>query len=1189
MDIVSSRFHQPGLAARLFLLLAFCFMGVTQANAAVSAGEWQSANDLSIAQGDRFYDRSLGAYYTYNTVTANNGESLSVDLRLVVLSSSHSVLNADGTNADGNPFFMVPAGSAEHVVRINFQRRRAAFGYTTQMQRLIEQDPDTDGDGVFDAVDSCLDTPQGEAVDADGCSDSQKDDDSDGVTNAADSCPNTPLGEAVDAAGCSESQKDDDNDSVNNVADQCPNTPAGEAVDVDGCSDSQKDDDSDGVTNAADSCPNTPLGEAVDAAGCSESQKDDDNDGIVNSEDACPSDSTNTCFTISGTVRSGGTPLANALVTVGIDTVPGATDANGTFSISAGDSADIGFDGLDEFFPVNAAIDGFATGFAKVRIQPGVFDYELILDLAPVSDIIGDDEDVTAGVVIDKEDEKVGELTIPAASFPAGVTAITGQITYLDPETDVDLAPGGDLLALPAGANPNDTPVPLETFGMMEFDLVDQDGNPVSDLAAPAEVCMKAGAGLAAGDTIPLWYYDDEAGLWIEEGEGTVESRDGQLLICGEVNHFSWWNYDQPINTHSCFKYHFIDGDTGASLREEFDWFAEGVTYSGSSPERLCDRDGDDPATPAPGETNIDSLTVKRTTDEAAPEQIRVTTTIGGNKYYLVDDGDGTYSLSTGVLTGAIFDNPIFNASCLNNTNVSDCLFLDYKEGSGANGILPLDVAGIDFAPIISGLDSNVGLWGNMDTGTTTDISATVTDPESLAVSVAWSAYCHGSEDNGSLDPTVQSDSSGVIFTSTFTAPASVNSFYSYCVLTLIATDAAGNTSTASQWVNIVDPEFSQIVSGTLYGPDALPMANHLISFPDLDEICVLDDVTTDSEGRYTIEIGADCFGGEAFYYGTFQIAFDYDGVNWIYNGYYDPSVCEFYAAESGSTSEICPRNIHLPTVWGPVSGNIDVALASWATVDIEVFLDSGYMNTQLATVSGQSTYGPVMVPLSTYGAFVSTWKDDGSWVGNEFQLLSIDGVTVDLGVSTGSALITVYDVDGDTLAGETVQVRSGLFGSTSVNGITGSNGEFLVTGLPLGTVSVNVSGLSSGFGTGFIHQAGQELLVDINSPATCSLEGTIFDLFGQPIQSSLSYWSSTGANFYADSAEDGTFVMSGVPAGDGSLHTDIFNTNGSSLGYANAFLRVDNCRSLDEHPRVIRVDLTQTFEYPDFGGLLLE
>lgn len=67
---------------------------------------------------------------------------------------------------------------------------------------------DTDMDGVTDDADLCPDTPNGETVDSDGCSDSQKDSDTDGVADDIDLCPNTPIGESVDSDGCSASQND---------------------------------------------------------------------------------------------------------------------------------------------------------------------------------------------------------------------------------------------------------------------------------------------------------------------------------------------------------------------------------------------------------------------------------------------------------------------------------------------------------------------------------------------------------------------------------------------------------------------------------------------------------------------------------------------------------------------------------------------------------------------------------------------------------------------------------------------------------------------------------------------------------------------------------------------------------------------------------------------------------------------
>ena len=60
---------------------------------------------------------------------------------------------------------------------------------------------DMDGDGVFDRVDNCVNTPSGCTVDAHGC---QTDSDQDGVCDGLDECPNTPFGKRVDARGCHE-------------------------------------------------------------------------------------------------------------------------------------------------------------------------------------------------------------------------------------------------------------------------------------------------------------------------------------------------------------------------------------------------------------------------------------------------------------------------------------------------------------------------------------------------------------------------------------------------------------------------------------------------------------------------------------------------------------------------------------------------------------------------------------------------------------------------------------------------------------------------------------------------------------------------------------------------------------------------------------------------------------------------
>lgn len=58
---------------------------------------------------------------------------------------------------------------------------------------------DQDRDGVRDRDDLCPFTPEGVAVDSDGCA---LDNDGDGVPDYLDKCPETPLGSIVDTDGC---------------------------------------------------------------------------------------------------------------------------------------------------------------------------------------------------------------------------------------------------------------------------------------------------------------------------------------------------------------------------------------------------------------------------------------------------------------------------------------------------------------------------------------------------------------------------------------------------------------------------------------------------------------------------------------------------------------------------------------------------------------------------------------------------------------------------------------------------------------------------------------------------------------------------------------------------------------------------------------------------------------------------
>jgi hypothetical protein len=202
--------------------------------------------------------------------------------------------NATGNNADDCPFQYGVTG-----------------GTDGDGCPLVNTD-DLDGDGVYDDIDSCPDTPLGSTVDATGCTNSQLDDDADGVSNAGDLCADTTSGATVDSNGCSAEQltQDTDGDGVYDPEDQCPDS-TGTDVNEFGCDEFQRDTDGDGVVDNDDDCPDTQAGYPVDSVGClDEDQLDQDldNDGYsgnytftIDSETGLRVNQTGDAFPLDGT------------------------------------------------------------------------------------------------------------------------------------------------------------------------------------------------------------------------------------------------------------------------------------------------------------------------------------------------------------------------------------------------------------------------------------------------------------------------------------------------------------------------------------------------------------------------------------------------------------------------------------------------------------------------------------------------------------------------------------------------------------------------------------------------------------------------------------------------------------------------------------------------------------------------
>ena len=145
---------------------------------------------------------------------------------------------------------------------------------------------DSDGDGYGDNPlgnnpDACPNSPPGAIVDSNGCADSERDSDGDGVFDSDDDCVNIDAsGWDTDGDGCID---DSDDDGVLDPDDNCRFTDAtGWDTDGDGCID---DTDGDGVLDPDDDCRMVDsTGFDNDGDGCID---DTDGDNVNDANDAC--------------------------------------------------------------------------------------------------------------------------------------------------------------------------------------------------------------------------------------------------------------------------------------------------------------------------------------------------------------------------------------------------------------------------------------------------------------------------------------------------------------------------------------------------------------------------------------------------------------------------------------------------------------------------------------------------------------------------------------------------------------------------------------------------------------------------------------------------------------------------------------------------------------------------------------
>ena len=152
-----------------------------------------------------------------------------------------------------------------------------------------------------------------------------------------------------------------------------------------------------------------------------------------------------------------------------------------------------------------------------------------------------------------KLDTGTMSVTLPANAYydktsgnPYNGT-VNAEIFYLSPEADrfTSLMPGGDLAATRSFNRSGGDDEVLVSYGMVNIQLTDSNGNQLELNGSPAEVNFPTPPSMTADapDTMPLWYFDETRGIWVNNGEAT-RNADGNYV--GLVSAADWWNIDDP-------------------------------------------------------------------------------------------------------------------------------------------------------------------------------------------------------------------------------------------------------------------------------------------------------------------------------------------------------------------------------------------------------------------------------------------------------------------------------------------------------------------------------------------------------------------------------------------------------------------------------------------------------------------
>ena len=261
-------------------------------------------------------------------------------------------------------------------------------------------------------------------------------------------------------------------------------------------------------------------------------------------------------------------PVSGASIMIGNSSTN--TDNNGIFIVR---NAQV----FEKFAYVKAQKSGFIDGSRSLVPSSGVNHVKIMLLPQTVTQTVSSGDIETVSLSNGAQVELSGQYSNLDGSNYSGNVQVT--LHFLNPTDDtMTQQMPGMLLA----QNYQNEARMLETLGMVAVELRSGTGEKLNlseGSEATISVPLDPETLNVAPNEIPLWYFDEDNGYWIEEGSATLQ---GNSYV-GTVSHFSFWNCDIPTEyVNICINVSDANNtplsNLAVSIESEFNGTGHGVT-----------------------------------------------------------------------------------------------------------------------------------------------------------------------------------------------------------------------------------------------------------------------------------------------------------------------------------------------------------------------------------------------------------------------------------------------------------------------------------------------------------------------------------------------------------------------------------------------------------------------------------